>query len=132
MPSAFVRLVEDSLTGLFSCVRTVYGHTCSFAVQRSLRQGDPFAPLLFVLGMVQDALLDVLELNSFTGQRNDCVLQWPGGLSVELASLCYVDDTTLLANSLARWHWRFDRRLLDSFSPCSLLGCCLSLAQLAK
>ena len=41
MPAAFVELVADSLQGLSSTVRTAYGETESFDVQRSVRQGDP-------------------------------------------------------------------------------------------
>src|SRR5690349_15546032 len=40
LPVAFIRLIEDSLTGLESCVRTIYGHSRCFPVRRSLLQGD--------------------------------------------------------------------------------------------
>jgi hypothetical protein len=54
LPAAFIELVADSLSGLTSCIRTVYGPTADFYVRRSVRQGDPLAPLLYVLFM--DAL----------------------------------------------------------------------------
>ena len=70
MPPAFVELIADSLSGLSSCVRTAYGISEPFEVQRSLRQGDPLAPLLFVVLM--DGLHDGLECNPFTGQVTVC------------------------------------------------------------
>ena len=69
MPESFIRLITDSLTGLSSCVRTAYGVSRRFEVQRSLRQGCPLAPLLFVILM--DALHDGLEHNPMTGANQD-------------------------------------------------------------
>ena len=97
LPNAFIELIADSLTGLTSCIRTVYGLTRRFAVLRSLRQGDPLAPLLFVLLM--DALHDGLECNPFDHQRYGCVLMFPSE-KIELPSLGYADDTTIIANTL--------------------------------
>jgi hypothetical protein len=51
LPEGFVELVAHSLSGLTSCVRTVFGPTEDFAVKKSVRQGDPLAPLLFVILM---------------------------------------------------------------------------------
>lgn len=98
MPQSFIDLVVDSLTGLTSCVRTPYGHSRSFHVRRSLRQGDPLAPLLFVILM--DALHEGLECNPFDGQRHGLIMQFPDGEVVELPSLGYADDTNILANDL--------------------------------
>ena len=99
MPGAFVRLVEDSLTGLTSCVRTAFGLSRLFDVLRSLRQGDPLAPLLFVILM--DALHEGLERNPFTQQQHGLLLQLSSSAAVDLASLGYADDTAALANTLA-------------------------------
>ena len=127
LPAAFVALIADSLTGLESCVRTIYGHSRRFAVHRSLRQGDPLAPLLFVLLM--DALHCGLERNPFTLEEHGCRLAWPG-MSVYLASLGYADDTTVLANTLAalriqndwvQYFMSFNRMRLNS-AKCELVG----------
>ena len=97
MPLPFIALIADSLIDLQSCVRTIYGETRCFPVRRSIRQGDPLAPLLFVILM--DALHDGLEVNPFTQQRHGCQLVYPSA-TVELSSLGYADDTTVIANNL--------------------------------
>ena len=99
LPDAFVRLVHDSLSGLSSCVRTAYGYTAPFPVERSLRQGDPLAPLLFVILM--DGLHDGLERNPFTGEQHGLQLQLHDGVSMAIPSLGYADDTSVLTNTLA-------------------------------
>lgn len=101
LPSSFVHFIHDSLTGLQSCVRTIYGDTTSFPVRRSIRQGDPLAPLLFVILM--DALHDGLETNPFDHKQHGCTLTSPNRghpASVYLPSLGYADDTATLTNSL--------------------------------
>ena len=98
MPPSFIALVADSLTGLTSCVRTAFGVSRHFDVQRSLCQGCPLAPLLFVVLM--DALLDGLESNPFTGEQ--VVLELTlAQIRIQMASLGYADDTYILASSLA-------------------------------
>lgn len=94
LPASFIALVAHSLTDLSSSVRTVYGLSRSFAVQRSVRQGDPLAPLLFVILM--DALHEGLDTNPFTGSQHGLHLP-----SIYLPSLGYADDTTVLTSSLA-------------------------------
>jgi len=99
IPLSFITLIEDSLTGLSSCVRTAYSVSRRFDVQRSLRQGCPLAPLLFVILM--DALHDGLEINPFSGVRAGLTLRLPHTDDLQLASLGYADDTNILANNLA-------------------------------
>jgi hypothetical protein len=100
MPAGFVDLIVDSMTGLSSCVRTPFGVSPHFAVERSLRQGCPLAPLLFVILM--DALHDGLEVNPFTGGRVGLMLKLRrGGPEEHLPSLGFADDTNVLANTLA-------------------------------
>ena len=127
LPPSFIHLIQDSLTGLESCVRTIYGHTRRFDVKRSLRQGDPLAPLLFVILM--DALHDGLDVNPFTLKQHGCRLTW-SGQSVYLASLGYADDTSALTNSLHdlyhqnRWvqyFMSFNRMKLNP-QKCELVG----------
>ena len=67
LPQLFVQFVRDSLTDLSSVVRTPYGNSASFRVTRSVRQGDPPAPLLFIF------FLDSLHC------LYDCI---PGGLDL--------------------------------------------------
>lgn len=128
MPAAFVALIVDSLTGLSSCVRTAFGFTRRFSVNRSLRQGDPLAPLLFVILM--DALHEGLECNPFTGEKHGLVITLRGGHSASIPSLGYADDTTVLTNSLAsmrvqnEWvHYFMRFNLLGlNHSKCELVG----------
>ena len=128
MPAAFVALIEDSLTGLSSCIRTAFGFTRPFSVLRSLRQGDPLAPLLFVILM--DALHEGLECNPFTGERHGLVITLRGGHTASIPSLGYADDTSILTNSLASmrvqndWVHYFVRfNLLGlNHSKCELVG----------
>ena len=94
MPAAFVSLTTCSLTGLSSRVRTAYGLSAPFPVQRSLRQGDPLAPLLFVLLM--DALHEGLERNPFDEQEHALQLRMRGGGSATIASLCLATPMTQL------------------------------------
>src|SRR5205823_4420716 len=49
LPASFIELIKDSLSNLTSCVRTAYGESQSFPVTRSVRQGDPLAPLLYIV-----------------------------------------------------------------------------------
>jgi hypothetical protein len=128
MPASFIDLIANSLTGLSSCIRTMYGLSRSFPVRRSLRQGDPLAPLLFVILM--DALHDGLETNPFDGQKYGCTLTFLDGEVVYLPSLGYADDTTVLANSLSnlrkqnewvQYFMRFNRMKLNP-TKCELIG----------
>ncbi len=99
MPESFIKLVADSLTGLSSCVRTADGVSRRFDVRRSLRQGCPLAPLLFVILM--DALHDGLQINPFSGIEAGVTLPLAPAVDIRMASLGYADDTTILANTLA-------------------------------
>ena len=99
LPPSFVSLIKNSLTDLTSCVRTQYGLSRSFSLQRSVRQGDPLAPILFIILM--DALHDGLQENPFTGSKHGCSLTWHGK-EVYLPSLGYADDSTMLTRITSR------------------------------
>jgi exonuclease III len=98
VPPSFTALIVDSLTGLTSSIRTLYGLSRPFSLQRSVRQGDPLAPILFIILM--DALHDGLQVNPFTGQQHGCVLSYGGAEDIYLPSLGYADDTTIVTNTL--------------------------------
>ena len=97
IPPSFITLIQSSLTGLTSRIRTLYGLSDPFPLERSVRQGDPLAPILFIILM--DGLHDGLDENPFTLQQHGCRLTWPGQ-EVYLPSLGYADDTTVLTNTL--------------------------------
>jgi hypothetical protein len=69
LPPAFFKLIESSLTGLSSCVRTAFGSSRIFPVLRSIRQGDPLAPLLFVILM--DGQHEGLHTSPMTDRYHD-------------------------------------------------------------
>ena len=69
LPRPFIEFIRDSVTGLVSCVRTMFGNTDDFDVLRSVRQGDPLAPLIFVC--VLDALHCGMHANPLYPGRFD-------------------------------------------------------------
>ena len=99
LPDTFVALVSDSLLGLQSCVRTAYGYTKDFPIQRSIRQGDPLAPLLFICFM--DSLHCGFEVNPMHDSAKDGFVLAP---SLSVASKGYADDTYAVSESLPGLH----------------------------
>ncbi len=94
LPNSFVRLVEDSLTSLTSSVRTVFGLTDTFPVYKSVRQGDPLSPLLFIF--VMDMLHVGLERNPLFDNIQDGFRVSDG---IVVSSLGYVDDSIPVAST---------------------------------
>ena len=95
LPFSFVSLIADSLTDLFSCVRTRYGLTDTFPVLRSVRQGDPLAPLLYVIFM--DAMHCGFEENPLFSNCHD---GFDVDHSLKIASKGFADDTWIVSESL--------------------------------
>jgi len=127
LPAPFIRFVIESLSELTSCIRTIYGITRRFVVQRSLRQGCPLAPLLFIILM--DALHDGLENNPFTGKQHGCKLTHSIGIH-SLSSIGYADDTEISTNTLSdlaaqndwvQYFMRFNHLRLNP-KKCELVG----------
>ncbi len=103
MPAAFIDFIDDSMRDLVSSVRCAHGTTADIRIGRSVRQGDPLAPLLFVCFL--DCLHSGLHSNPLYGGICD-------GMSVSrttaaVASKGYADDTVVLSasvNGLRRLH----------------------------
>ena len=90
-PPEIVDYVCSSLWGSKSRVRTRHGPSDTFDVLSSVRQGDPLAPLIFIL--VLDALhCGIQEICYRDGHGVDL-----GGMP--LASMGYADDTAIVADS---------------------------------
>ena len=95
LPPAFVEFVATSLQNLSSCVRTAYGCSAWFSVTRSVRQGDPLAPILYICFM--DPLHCGLECNPcFDGSRDGYRIG-----SIVIASKGFADDTWIVSDSIA-------------------------------
>jgi len=104
MPAAFVDLVRDSLTGLTSCVRTAYGSTADFPVDRSIRQGDPLAPLLFICWL--DHLHCGFECNPLhPGVKDGFFYPKEEGKIHGLCSQGFADDTVIISSSYEGLCW---------------------------
>ena len=94
LPNAFLIFVKDSLSDLESCVRTDYGLTAKFSVQKSVRQGDPLAPLLYVCFM--DPLHCGLDHNPLYGGRHDGFVV---NTALSVASEGFADDTLCISET---------------------------------
>lgn len=96
LPESFIKFVAAGLKNASSCFKTPYGLTESFQINSSVRQGDPLAPLLFI--MVIDALHDGLRSNPlFADAASGYVFK--SNPSVRISSLGYADDTVMLMQS---------------------------------
>jgi hypothetical protein len=95
VPGHIARFILELMEGATSCVRTKHGRTDPFDVLSSVRQGDPLAPILYVL--VTDALHCGLETNPLYPEHAEGDGFTVGGVRVHSAG--YADDTMAVSES---------------------------------
>jgi len=95
LPTGFISYVLSNLDEATSCFKTFYGPTDEFAVETSVRQGDPLSPLIYIF--VTDALHEGLKLNPIFNRRTG--YKFSNNKRVRVASLGYADDTLTLNES---------------------------------
>ena len=89
IPDHFTYLLRNLFAGQKATVRTLYGTTVLFKIEKGVRQGCLLSPCLFNLcteRIMRNAGLDELQAGIKTGRRN-------------INSLRYAADTTLMAES---------------------------------
>jgi hypothetical protein len=100
MPEPFIALILSGITGATSQVRTAGGLTAAFPLQSSLLQGDPLAPILYVL--VSDLLHEGLESCPLFPERSRSwgyVLRPDNtGHAERVCSTGFADDTAAAAS----------------------------------
>ena len=89
IPDHFTYLLRNLFAGQKATVRTLYGTTVLFKIEKGVRQGCLLSPCLFNLytkHIMRNARLGELQAGIKTGRRN-------------INNLRYADDTTLMAES---------------------------------
>jgi hypothetical protein len=99
LPEKFIEIIENMHTPLSASIKTFYGLSDPFDVENSLRQGDPLAPLLFVL--FTDALHEGLSESPLFLIQGKPVR---GGYrfiahNTRISSLGFADDLGIVAES---------------------------------
>jgi len=95
-PPAFVDYVCSSLKSARSQVRTKHGLTKGFDLKTSVRQGDPLAPLLFIL--LADMLHKGLRENPLFGGVNDGY-KFSTQQDLVVSSTGYADDFMIFSET---------------------------------
>jgi ribonuclease HI len=101
MPADLIEFFRDSLTGLRACVRTAYGNTDEFVVGRSIPQGGPPSPILYVC--FSDVVHCGFAANPLYGGCDDGYRMH----GVSIASKGFADDTKAISGTyegLCRQH----------------------------
>jgi hypothetical protein len=100
IPDKFVHYALGKMQGSTFTIKTRYGLTPEFEIERSCPQGDPLSPLLFVIAMdlLQVGLHDNPLPKHAAHKKNGYAQQ---GSTEQIADKSYADDTLLLASSEA-------------------------------
>ena len=101
MPPAFVALVQDSLTGLSSWVRTAYGMSDAVRGAAQPAPGGPAGPAAVRRAAWTRCTMGWSATHSRASSTGCSAAVGGGRVAATLPSLGYADDTTVLANSLA-------------------------------
>src|SRR5436853_727538 len=94
IPARFVDLTLDLLSNRFNSIITAFGNTSPYKVQIGIDQGEVISPLLWVIYI--DPLLSMLHKINPSPYQINSDLSKP---SVDISSLCFMDDTNLFATS---------------------------------
>jgi hypothetical protein len=97
MPELFISYVLSSLQDATSCFKTFCGLTEDFAVEASVRQGDPLSPLVYIC--VVDALHEGWIQNPIYERKTGFVFS--NSKTLRVASSGYADDAMIFASSWA-------------------------------
>ena len=114
IPSHLIHLICNLYDGQAARVQTEKGNSDWFSLGQGVRQGCILSPSLF---------------NLYAEYIMRCAMtDWPGGLPVggyNVNNLCYADDTTLTATSVADMAELLKRVKVES----GLLGLCLNVSK---
>lgn len=96
LPASFIKLVLSGLSGAPSRVRTHGGLSRKFNIQSSVRQGDPLAPLIYIL--VTDALHAGLRHNPLFPDSTSAGYKFAQGPNTTVYSSGYADDAAIFCD----------------------------------